>query len=408
MENSSKREVNMGNNRIVTIFLNSVNGVRGGDIEAKKMFLAIYCLSKEFKYTLYNYSTDKTVKGNTVKHTMINKTFIKDIFSRIFKHSTFFYFDWQKNRKNILFEIKPSIIILGSSRLGFVINDIKKYLPETQIITQYQNVECDTVKIYSKEYSGIKKKIFEFLELSALKKDENISYMNSNFNVFLSNRDFMRMNEIYGKNTNINKIIPICIEEYDNNLKFSNKYKCNFIFLGSLDYLSNSESIEWFLKNVWNKLDVFNLDINLIIGGKNPNLQLVEKIERSNNVVLYKNFKSKIDIIPKNSIFISPIKNGAGMKVKIAEALSMGLSVIGTTESFIGYEEVLDLNRDYLIEINEAEKFKSLILNISKDGFKNNEANLKELFRNFYTLERAKKEIHSLFINNVMTKGRVK
>ena len=42
----------------------------------------------------------------------------------------------------------------------------------------------------------------------------------------------------------------------------------------------------------------------------------------------------------KADIYIATVFDGAGMKVKVAEALSYGLPVIGTPHSFIGYEEI--------------------------------------------------------------------
>ena len=37
-------------------------------------------------------------------------------------------------------------------------------------------------------------------------------------------------------------------------------------------------------------------------------------------------------------LYIAPVFDGAGMKVKVAEAMSYGLPVIGTEHAFIGYD----------------------------------------------------------------------
>ena len=56
-------------------------------------------------------------------------------------------------------------------------------------------------------------------------------------------------------------------------------------------------------------------------------------------------------------IYVAAVFDGAGMKVKVAEALSYGLPVIGTDHAFIGYENiqcgkfVANKSKEFLIEI---------------------------------------------------------
>ena len=51
---------------------------------------------------------------------------------------------------------------------------------------------------------------------------------------------------------------------------------------------------------------------------------------------------------------MAPVLHGAGIKVKVAEALSFGLPIIGTSHAWIGYENikegktVADLSEDFL------------------------------------------------------------
>ena len=41
---------------------------------------------------------------------------------------------------------------------------------------------------------------------------------------------------------------------------------------------------------------------------------------------------------------IAPIAKGAGMKVKVADTLSMGLMIAASDEALVGYEEALTLD----------------------------------------------------------------
>ena len=51
--------------------------------------------------------------------------------------------------------------------------------------------------------------------------------------------------------------------------------------------------------------------------------------------------------------YVAPVFSGAGMKVKVAEALSYGLTVVGSHHALVGYEE----SAPFVIETNTAEEF---------------------------------------------------
>lgn len=388
--------------KIVCLFTNNVYGNTGGDIETKKIFNCLKSIGSNknnIKLIVYSLDQKRLLDNNFIEFKKLNKNRKKDMFSRFFLHSTYFYFEWKRIKKKIFSEIKPDVIVLGNSRLGFVIDEIRKYLPETKIVTQFHNVEYDISKVYALNYHGLKKKIFELIEEYSVKKDERKAFKFSDSNLFLTHRDVLRCEELYGKNNLINEIIPITVEDVDNKLNFFNNFDLNYIFLGSLDYPSNKEAIIWFLKEVWEKVNVKQLNIQLIIAGKNPDKNLVCLLEKCKNVKFYPNFKSKEAIIPINSIFLSPIKTGGGMKVKIAEALSMGLKVIGTTESLIGYEEALESKngKKFILEFNTAAEFLNFIgKNTKIDAFEKEE--IYGLFKKYYSFESVINKIEKILI----------
>ncbi|MCC2728841.1 hypothetical protein LK490_23635, partial [Blautia sp. MSK22_86] len=67
--------------------------------------------------------------------------------------------------------------------------------------------------------------------------------------------------------------------------------------------------------------------------------QLVTQIP---NCVLYENFANLESIVPVQAMVIAPIQKGAGMKVKVAETLSMGLMIAASDEALVGYEKALE------------------------------------------------------------------
>ena len=108
---------------------------------------------------------------------------------------------------------------------------------------------------------------------------------------------------------------------------------------GTLNYGPNVDGIIWFLDNVWTK-NYNNEKFTLTIAGAHPNEKLKGIIANNTNVTLIDTPDDMTEYFLNADCYIAPIFDGAGMKVKVAEALSYGLPVIGTTHAFIGYEEI--------------------------------------------------------------------
>ena len=63
-------------------------------------------------------------------------------------------------------------------------------------------------------------------------------------------------------------------------------------------------------------------------------------------------FDKPEDFLPQNSLMVAPIPTGAGMKVKVAETLSMGLPIVGSDEALVGYDDAI--HEDTLHAISRA------------------------------------------------------
>ena len=109
---------------------------------------------------------------------------------------------------------------------------------------------------------------------------------------------------------------------------------------GSLWYQVNIAGIEWFIKNV---LPLLKSKINLRIAGSNPSKDFVKLCEE-NNIELVISPESMKEHVEWSDLVVVPIFSGAGMKVKIAEALSYGKPVVTTDYGAIGYELVSGVN----------------------------------------------------------------
>lgn len=376
--------------RILYLKAGRINEKTGGGIESYKILASLknWILTNpetELKIISDDYMNIENVQAP-------KKEKWKDVLSRILFHSSYIFIEYKfKNLKDIILSTEPDVIILGNSRLGFISKEIKRIRPKTYIITHYDNVEYDYVDSYFLGMKGIKNFVKKSIEKIAVKRDEKNSVYSSDLNLLLTKRDRIRLEKIYKKENLQSSIIPICLKEITQDFNLRNNEGVNLFFIGSLWYKSNVVSIEWFLDYVWRGIKEKYPNSTLTIGGNKPSEKLSLKLNADSSIRFFPNFDKAENILFNNSISISPIQKGAGMKTKIAEALSMGFPVIASEESLVGYEEVLEdpLSRCVIFKAESQVDYLESLDRIMKGNFDLLSDKCKYLFRRYYSMERA-------------------
>lgn len=146
----------------------------------------------------------------------------------------------------------------------------------------------------------------------------------------------------------------------------SNKWEGNdssyILFAGSLKFAPNFRGIKWFLENIWHQYYMKYPNVKLKISGsfdnKGRNL-----ISEHRNVVLTGFIDElEFDQLKRNALFeIIPIISGSGIKIKLLEALSMGIPVIGTQHCYDGIPFSNDIT-PYCVAKNAQEFLEAMIL----------------------------------------------
>ena len=98
--------------------------------------------------------------------------------------------------------------------------------------------------------------------------------------------------------------------------------------IGSMDWAPNVEGITWFLSTVWNDFQMELKDVTLFLAGKNMPQSLMKKGNKQ-TVVLGEIEDFEAFSMSKN-IMIVPLLSGAGIRIKVLEAMALGKVVIAT------------------------------------------------------------------------------
>ena len=103
------------------------------------------------------------------------------------------------------------------------------------------------------------------------------------------------------------------------------------LFCGRLDQIANKGAITYFFDSIWPELSakVRNLEIDVV--GKNPPGWLMELSQRDPRVHVPGFVDDVRPYFQKATVFVCPITDGGGTRLKIIDALAMGMPVVSTT-----------------------------------------------------------------------------
>lgn len=123
--------------------------------------------------------------------------------------------------------------------------------------------------------------------------------------------------------------------------------KQNLIFVGALDYDPCEKAVWFFLEAVLPLIRRKYSGVKFTIVGRNPSNRLRRAAEQDDKVILTGRVPDVREIVRSASVFVVPILSGSGTRLKILEALAMGIPVVTTSRGVEGIEVIS--GRDVLV-----------------------------------------------------------
>jgi sugar transferase (PEP-CTERM/EpsH1 system associated) len=135
------------------------------------------------------------------------------------------------------------------------------------------------------------------------------------------------------------------------------------VFTGALDYRPNHDGMEWFLREVLPPLRARLPDFRLTVVGRNPAPSLhaladdhVELTGRVDDVRPY---------VRDADVFVAPLRVGGGTRLKILEAMALGVPVVSTT---VGAEGIDARDGEHLLLADRPEAFADAVAALARDA----------------------------------------
>ena len=112
----------------------------------------------------------------------------------------------------------------------------------------------------------------------------------------------------------------------------------DLLFVGTMDWYPNAAAMEFFVEDVWPLLVQRRPGIRMGIVGRNPSARLKQAASASGGISLYGYVDDVRPFMESASVFVCPIKDGGGTKLKILDAMAMESCIVADPISCEGID----------------------------------------------------------------------
>ena len=241
----------------------------------------------------------------------------------------------------------PEIVELEWTDFVYYAKYIKQKYPQIKLIASEHDVT----------YLGLERKGLSAKKLARAKKQELEA---------LHNCDVVMPHNVKDKNLLVQDGIPEdkihVIVPYYHNMCYIERKKLNhdILFWGAMYRPENYEAAIWFIENVMPLLE--DLDVRFVVAGNRPPEKL--KQYASSRVVITGFVENETPLFESSMCFVSPLLTGAGIKVKVIEALSAGIPILTND---IGIEGIPAVNGESYFHCEKPREYSRIIRELYND-----------------------------------------
>ena len=248
-------------------------------------------------------------------------------------------------------------VVLESLYLTPYISTIRKH-SKAKIIVRTHNVEHQIWEQYAANTSNPIKKWYLKRLASAMKTAE-ISNLNTvDLLATISNTDAETFRNLGIKTPRVT--IPVAMEVHSKKTTFSSD---SIFFLGSMNWQPNSEAVDWLVSSIFPALKKVIPEVRLNLAGSFMNGKFPS--DKNAGIINHGFVENSTDFMLTKGILVLPIQSGSGVRMKLLEALSLGIPVVTTA---IGAQGINDFSTVYCAETEEefVAKIAELLLSTEK------------------------------------------
>ena len=265
-------------------------------------------------------------------------------------------------RLSTLLAAKPfDIVQLESSHL-FSYLEIFRSLPDPPaVLLDWHNIESELMYRYASETPGLAKKLVARRTAGLLRQVEGQLLQRCDAHAVVSDREKSNLAEREPR-ARI-EVIPNGVDTTAyNSPSIFNQVKKTLLFVGSMDYHANIDAVSWFVGDIWPGIARQAPDFTFVVAGRSPSRQVQElasdRVQITGTVEDVRPFYSDALAV------VVPLRVGGGTRLKILEAMAMGVPVISTR---LGAEGISATDGQNILLADSAEETIASVTKLVRD-----------------------------------------
>ena len=135
----------------------------------------------------------------------------------------------------------------------------------------------------------------------------------------------------------------------------------SLIFTGSLDWQPNVSAIHFFVREAWPIVRRGFPEAKLVIAGKFPAESILRLARQDSSIAVFPTPEDMRPLLARASVYVCPILEGGGTRLKILDAMAMGKPVVSTG---VGCEGLLTMPGESILVADAPEELSECILGL--------------------------------------------
>lgn len=190
----------------------------------------------------------------------------------------------------------------------------------------HHNIESHMLLRRANKQKNLLKKLYFWQEGKRLERLEKTTCEKTSINIVCSDLDEDRLLSI--NHSCKTATIPNGVDTQSFTPDIHLQENDHLVFCGVMDFYPNTEAMMFFVQQVWPKLKQLRPKVKMDIIGKQPPVELIEAVDATNDITLQGFVDELAPFINRAAVFVCPIMDGGGTKLKMLDAMAMQKAIV--------------------------------------------------------------------------------